>query len=173
MTATHFDIAMAFVAEHEGGFVDDDIDNGGATRYGISLRFLQLAHEDINGDGHVDRADIVALTTVQARAIYQCHFWKHYRLDEIEHPFIAAKIMDLYVNMRGAVAARVVQRCFSTLAPDGILGSKSIRAVNTYASPARLYGALGVGQGSVYQRIVRADKTQDRFLKGWLRRARR
>lgn len=173
MTASNFDTAMAFVSEHEGGFVDDAADKGGATRYGISLRFLQLAHEDVNGDGHVDRADIVALTTGQAHDIYRRHFWQHYRLDEITHPFIAAKIMDMFVNMRGTVAAKVVQRCFATLDDDGVMGSKSIRAVNAYASPARLYGALSVGQAVVYHRIVQADATQGRFLKGWIRRARR
>lgn len=170
---TNFDTAMAFVSEHEGGFVDDPTDKGGATRYGISLRFLQLAQEDVNGDGHVDRADIVDLSLSQAHEIYRRHFWLHYRLDEIEHPFIAAKIMDLFVNMRGVVAAKVVQKCLPGLAPDGILGSRSLSAVNAHTSPARLYGVLSVNQGDVYRRIVKADYTQSKYLKGWLRRARR
>lgn len=172
MSPDNFDIAMAFVAQHEGGFSDDPADKGGATKYGISLRFLQLVGEDIDGDGHVTAADIRVLTTRDAKALYREHFWLHYRLDEIEHPFLAAKAMDLFVNMRGKTAARCLQRACGATA-DGLLGSQSIKAVNTYGKVGLLYSRISNRQAALYQRIVDADETQRRFLRGWLRRASR
>lgn len=169
----NFNIAMAFVSEHEGGWSDDSADRGGATMYGISLRFLKLIDEDVDGDGHVTAQDIRALSYDHALDLYRRHFWEHYRLDEINHPFIAAKAMDMFVNMRGRVAAQAIQACFDGLKTDGILGSQSLQAINDEPQPGGAYHDLGIKQAAVYHRIVRRDPSQARFIKGWYRRAAR
>ena len=53
--APRFTAAVARVLEHEGGFVDDPVDPGGATNWGISLRYLKKAGAvDANVDGWLD-----------------------------------------------------------------------------------------------------------------------
>ena len=60
---TDFDKAFMFVIKHEGGFVDDKNDMGGATKYGISQRSYPSL-------------DIKGLTLNQARQIYFADYWQ-------------------------------------------------------------------------------------------------
>ena len=51
-----FEEAWSYVKENEGGYVNDKNDKGGATKYGVSLRFLKGLERDegdINGDGEL------------------------------------------------------------------------------------------------------------------------
>jgi lysozyme family protein len=59
-----FNQAVKVILQHEGGYVDNPNDPGGATNYGISLRFLADHPEsgDFNGDGEVDAEDIANMT---------------------------------------------------------------------------------------------------------------
>ena len=53
-----FEEAIKVILKHEGGYSNDKDDPGGATDYGISLRFLQDHDIDLNGDGKVNEMDI-------------------------------------------------------------------------------------------------------------------
>lgn len=56
--------AADHVLKVEGGYVDDPNDAGGATNWGISLRFVKQSGVDldIDGDGDIDAEDMKALT---------------------------------------------------------------------------------------------------------------
>ena len=58
------------VREIEGGFVNDPRDPGGATKFGISLRFLRSIGLDLNRDGIIDGIDIRGLSHVAAKKIF-------------------------------------------------------------------------------------------------------
>lgn len=60
--ATTFDSAIGDVLRAEGGYVNDPVDRGGATKYGIS----QKAYPKL---------DIANLTEAQAREIYKRDYW--------------------------------------------------------------------------------------------------
>ncbi len=171
--------ALAFTAlmEEEGGYSNLTADHGGATNFGISLRFLKLLPEDqadITGDGHVDIEDIRALSIDDAEHFYRWHFWDHYRLDQVLTHWPAVKLFGMFVNMRGRVAAAAAQRallaCGYHVSVDGILGSKSFRAINS-ANQRAYVAALRSEQAWIYRRIVERDDEQGIFLSGWLRRA--
>ncbi len=170
----NFPAALEKLFTHEGGESNDPDDKGGHTRYGVSLRFLKQIKGDVNGDGHVDSADIRALTPETAAGFYQVHFWDHYRLGEIRAPEVAAKALSFYVNMRGKVAARVFQRalrsCGVFVIEDGIVGTGTLNALNsTFTAP--YLAAVRSEAAGTYRQIVANNSSQRKFLGGWLNRA--
>lgn len=169
-----FDRAFENTLGHEGGYVDDPDDPGGATKYGVSLRFLRQKNIDIDGDGDIDSDDIIAITPEHAKEIYHDKFWVRYRYEEIYVDDIACKIFDLAVNVGPRAAAKIVQRavnvCGGDLAVDGNLGSKSFAAINCIYAPA-LLAQLRQQAADFYRDLVDRRPTLEKYLKGWLRRA--
>ena len=55
-----FSKAITVILKHEGGFSNHSSDPGGATNYGISLRWLKSEglYGDLDDDGDVDIDDI-------------------------------------------------------------------------------------------------------------------
>jgi lysozyme family protein len=179
-----FDLAMPVVLSHEGGISLDPDDPGGATKYGISLRFLHgLAdksnqdHRDVdfNGDGHVDTDDIRSLKQEDAAAIYRRQFWDRFRYGRIHAQCIATKLFSLSVNMGFHAAHCCIQnavRAASTkeLVVDGVIGHKSIDAINK-ANPAILLAALKSEAAGKYRIIADRNPKLRKYLKGWLNRS--
>jgi lysozyme family protein len=165
--------------KHEGGFVNHLSDPGGATKYGISLRFLKNNEIDINEDGNFDIFDIEALELRNATDIYYTYFWKKYRCDEIDSDKIAAKYFDCCVNMGGRQAGRILQRSVNTidnnkLKVDGITGFLTISAVNNLIEPnqqKQLLKAIKKQCVNFYELIVKQNPKLKVFKRGWIRRA--
>lgn len=186
MSSHYFDAAFKELMYWEGGarFHINKGDLGGATKYGISLRFLQnlpLEVSDIDRDGHVTKEDINALTEKQAKAFYRKHFWLHYQLNAFENEQVGIKLLNIFVNMRGRVAGRVAQRAIACcgvtkIKEDGYLGPISQSLINELTcSPdllAMYLAAIRSQQEAVYRLIAAKNPTQNRFLSGWIRRAR-
>ncbi len=182
----YFDAAFKELMYWEGGarFHEVNGDPGGATKYGISLRFLKgLPREaaDFDNDGHITHHDIASLTEDKARGLYLKHFWIHYQLGNFESEPVAIKLLNLFVNMRGRVAGRAVQRALGScgvrgIKEDGYLGPISQAEVNQVTcSPsltAMFLAALRAQQEGVYRLIVAHNASLEKFLKGWIRRAR-
>src|SRR5690606_38914271 len=121
--------AVEMVLRHEGGYVYDPADPGGETKYGISKRsYPQL--------------DIRNLIREQAIEIYRRDWWDRYGYDRIKSLDVATKVLDLAVNMGPAAAHRLLQEALvflgHQLAVDGILGPKTLAAVNAEAPPRLL-----------------------------------
>ena len=82
----NFESAIKQTLIHEGGYNEVKGDAGGATNFGISLRFLKglddnLDLADINNDGKIDSLDIKNLTEEHAKKIYFEEFWKANKCD--------------------------------------------------------------------------------------------
>lgn len=186
MCSHHFEVAFKDLMRWEGGGKYHKVngDSGGATKYGISLRFLKglpLDVSDINKSGHVTEDDIKALTEDTAKAFYRKYFWLHYQLGAIEHPVVATKLLNIFVNMRGRVAGRVAQRALISckvegIKEDGYIGPISQAGINEITCDdsltAMYLAALRAHQEGIYRLIVSENPSQEIFLNGWLRRAR-
>ena len=176
----NFDRAINVIRKHEGGYVNHEKDPGGATHYGISLRFLKglgfLGNADINNDGCIDVADIQALTEEQANEFYKREFWDRYHYDKIDNNAVATKVFDIAVNAGPATAARVVQKSINVLQGDaclkvdGVLGEKSFHYMNE-CEPFDLLQEIVKHQKAYYQSLCENNHTLKVFLKGWLTRA--
>ena len=178
---SNFNDAVLFVLSNEGAYSNQKHDRGGATKFGVSTRFLKLIDKDITGDGHVNKKDTEALTKPGAIELYKKYFWDHYRLTKIRDIALAKKALDLFVNMRGKAAGKILQKacneCGASLKVDGIIGPKSFTSINSQSmfgiTRETLLKAIRSEQAKHYEAIVKSDKTQKKFLKGWLARAAR
>jgi len=174
---SEFNLAFDDALKHEGGFVNHALDKGGATAFGISLRFLQtlpVSAGDVTGDGHVDIKDILALTPDSARAYYRRYFWDHYRLSAIRDQRVATKLFNFFVNMRGTTATLIAQRSANdlgaNLTEDGIIGSRTRSALNGMDAD-QLMVCIKWQAWRVYRAIVDNDPSQAAFINGWRVRA--
>lgn len=167
-----FNVAIQTVLKNEGGFVNDPRDAGGATQWGISLRFLQdpAVDGDFDGDGDQDVDDVRAMTREQAIESYRAVFWDALRLGEIEDQQLATKMLDLAVNVGKVAAVKILQRALG-IAVDGVLGPQTIAACNGFIGldSADRMATLRL-QAIAYYASIPAAKSQP-FLRGWILRA--
>lgn len=193
-----FSRALSNLLKTEGGFVDDPHDRGGATKYGISLRFLLVegridtnrdgfADFDLDMDGDIDGADVRKLTTEQAGALYWRCFWLPVRAEDFARP-LGEALFDQAVNGGLLGARKLLQKAINAcsakmpggkiapLAVDGKIGPATIETYQRVLTwPAlgmpSLIGAYRAAAAARYRAIVDADPSQRKFLAGWLVRA--
>lgn len=174
-----FSSAVKVILKHEGRFTDDVADPGGATDYGISLRFLKNIDLDINADGEIDIDDIKDLTVEKATEIYKQYWWDKYNYNAINSLPIATKIFDMAVNMGAHEAHELVQRAlgycgYSNLVVDGDIGVHTLAAINEVCLHGResdLMEEIINESKWFYEYLVDEKPTLKVFLKGWLKRA--
>lgn len=180
----------------EGGYANDPVDHGGATQFGISLRFLRAVGEtdldgdgfadfDLDMDGDIDGRDIRLLTKGDAVWLYLLHFWAPLECDSFEPP-IGEMLFDQAVNGGLAAAKKLLQRAINACAAhmpevvrldvDGKLGGKTRLAMLAVIEhpglgmPA-LVEAYREATRARYRAIAASDPNQKKFLRGWLNRA--
>jgi lysozyme family protein len=165
-----FEKSIDIILSHEGGYVDDKDDSGGATNFGISLKFLKNLRKDCTAK------DIQNLTIEEVKAIYRKEFWDKYRFGQFNNQDIATKVFDMSVNMGPSQAFKLLQRACnsltsrSNLVVDGILG-KDTYYVTCTLNPAALLNELKNQCIAFYEKIIEQDPKKEKFRKGWMNRA--
>lgn len=183
---SNFDWALRVVLHHEGGFTDDAADPGGATDFGISLRFLQTVLEDsdedgfadgdIDRDGDIDVDDIRSLSLDDVAELYEKKFWKKAKCDKIRSEMLAVKAFDMSVNMGPSQAWKLIQRGCNTLGTsltiDGKPGPVTLAAVNSlHDKDFMLVTNIRREQDKFYESLIVKKPTLAKFRLGWRRRA--
>lgn len=181
-----FNIAVKNVLHHEGGFINDTVDPGGATNFGVSLRTLTAKGMiDLDGDGFndfdydrdgdVDAADIEAMSREQAIEFYRRYFWDKHGYGTIGGA-VSIKLMDLSVNMGPRQSHKLLQRGLRSVGripnviDDGILGSITRQAVS-FTDDRELVIALRSEAAGFYRSLVAAKPKFEKYRYGWLNRA--
>lgn len=169
---TKFMTACLSTISHEGGYNDIKNDKGGATNWGVSLRFLKGINEDIDGDGLITYLDIKKLTKDQAISIYHDNFWK--AIYEKMPDKLAAKVFDVSVNAGSSRAHILLQRALNKigakLTVDGLIGNATLTEIAKYTDQA-IVNAYCEVQLEFYKGLVLKDASQSIFLAGWTNRA--
>lgn len=171
---SNFQDAVNITLKNEGGRSNDEVDPGGSTDYGISLRFLQENNIDINHDGLINGKDIDSLTEQEAISIYKSQFWDKLNIGAIKNEVLADKVFDLSVNMGGYQAIMLLQEALNLqlriqIKTDGTIGPMTISAINNVNIPQLLIAYKKLA-ANFYQNLVAKKPALQKFLAGWLKR---
>lgn len=158
-----FNEAVEKVLKHEGGYVDDPLDRGGATNYGIT----QKVYENFVGRP-VTKAEIKNMPIGNAKAIYKKEYWDKVKGDSLKDYAIAFLIFDAAVNSGVSTAIKTAQRILG-INPDGIAGPEFIKHLNNFNAKSFTTQFLKARE-DFYKAIVERNPSQQRFEKGWLNR---
>ena len=146
----------------EGGYDNDPHDLGGETNFGICKRSYPSL-------------DIKTLTEEKAFEIYERDYWNKNRFGEINSQSLANAIFYFSVNAGAKPAIKIIQRILDSrgfrVVDDGIMGDKTLQSINFYDSKhPGLVDSFKLKVCEYYLNIVKRDKSQQIFLKGWFHR---
>lgn len=165
MTLARFRECLPLLLAHEGGYVDDKADPGGATNLGVTLATARAYHLDLDHDGDIDRADVRALKPDDVAPVYYRGYWLASSAEKCPRG-LDYMVFDAAVNQGVSRAVRWLQAVVG-VAPDGVVGPRTIAAL----------GIVNRAMAIAFYADMREDhyrslKTFGRFGKGWLRRLR-
>jgi lysozyme family protein len=174
-----FETCVAQTLDIEKGYVDNPNDAGGATNFGLSLRFLKKLADadkdgfvdgDIDKDGDVDIDDVKHLTLEDDRRILKSYFWDMLPMAPFEGQIkVQWKLFDIAVNCSPAQSIKILQRAVGVEA-DGLVGVKTLTAAKTMPEDTLLQ-KLSYHQLRYYNQCVWNRPANLAFLKGWTERA--
>lgn len=148
----------------EGGYLLTNIpgDTGGQTYAGISRKNWP----NWQGWLYVDRKETPPTQLV--RDFYKTNFWDVVKGDELTDQRMAESIFSFAVNTGIKIAVKLAQIVVG-VAPDGEVGTKTLYALNT-VSPHIFMPSYTVAKIARYRDIVMKDRSQSKFLLGWINR---
>ncbi len=179
-----FDECVNVVVGFEGGYVNDPADKGGETNYGITASTLNSAKTK----GWIPfNVTIQNIKIEHAKIIYRKGYWDVVQADSLPHP-LDLIMFDSAVNHGPNAAVKLLQKSlnallrYTELKVDGIIGPLTLRAVNDYVGLGSTPGTppdsnirylcvdVLLNRVELYLSIVLNNKSQEKFLKGWLNR---
>ncbi len=165
------------IIDREGGYVNNAADRGGATTYGITESVARA-----NGYG----GDMRLLSHDIAIKIYMSLYWLKPKISLIGNfaPTLAAKLLDVAVNMGPTTAIGFLKRAlnalnrngtdYSDLAPAPVVDDALIAALKAFLAKRGAQGelvllkAVNALQGAQYIAIAEHRPQDEAFVYGWL-----
>jgi len=162
-----FSSAFEKMIVNEGGYKLHNVkaDHGGQTFAGIARNF----HPNWPGWRYIDsnEMDNAELTGLVA-SFYKENYWDKVKGDDIKEQAVAASLFDFSVNTGSRNAVKLAQIVVEST-PDGIIGPKTLEKINKY--DANLFIArYALAKVARYANIVNRDRSQGKFLLGWINR---
>lgn len=153
MTRSYNDF-IAVILKHEGGYVNDPLDAGGETNYGISKRSYP-------------GLDIKNMTEEDASSIYYNDYFLLLNPTSINDDLLILHLFDMGVNVGIKTAVRLLQQIVG-VTPDGMIGPNSEAKINGFEGD--LVTLYIQARKNYYNEIVVRTPTNAKFLNGWLSR---
>jgi len=166
------------IIDSEGGYIDDPLDSGGETKYGITKQVARA---------YGFKGKMKNLTRDYAFMIYSKMYWEKINLDatEVLSPALAEKLADIGVNMGTGRAGRFLQRALNVLndrqkyygdiVVDGEIGPGTLKALRSYFKIRGIDGEevlvkmINVMQGAFYISLAERREKDERFVYGWFK----
>ncbi len=166
-----FDLAIEHTFKNEGGWANVPGDRGGATMYGITIGTLSRWRKRA-----VSIQEVRDLTESEAKIIYKAWYWDTLNLDAVQSKGVAMCLFDIGVVRGIGIPPKYAQRVCCSLGQniliDGHIGPKTIAAINACSREAFINEFARLAEEG-FRAIVANNPSQKKFLKGWVRRARR
>jgi lysozyme family protein len=151
---------IPIVLKWEGGYAGN-IDGMTCTMKGVTL----ATYRKFFGKNK-NCKDLKAITNAEWDLIFKEGFWDKWKADDIESQAIANLLVD-WCWASGVYGIKLPQRVLG-VKDDGIVGKKTIAAINDYPDKKELFQKLWNRRKKHFQDIAKNGK--EKFLKGWLNR---
>ena len=165
--SARFLACLPFILAREGGKVDDPVDRGGRTAYGVT----QLTFDAWRRGRGLASGDVWGITQAEVAEIYRARFWDVCKCDTLPVGLDLA-VFDAAVNHGTRNAIRFLQRTLGVV-DDGDFGPKSAKALADLVAgghTAAMIESYIDRRASFYGQIVARDPSQSRFSRGWANR---
>lgn len=155
------------ILKWEGGFVNHPNDKGGATNKGITIgtyKYYQIR----KGLSTPTVEDLKNISDKEWMDVLKISYWDKWKADNIDNQSIANLLVD-WVWGSGVYGIKYPQQVIGVTA-DGIVGNKTLSAINDYPNQEELFQKLWNRRKQHFDDIVKRDPSQKVFLKGWMNR---
>lgn len=149
-----------FILKWEGGYAGN-VDGASCTMKGITLATFRAYYGK-----NKNCKDLKNITDSQWDMIFIDKFWDRWLANNINSQSIANLLVDWLWNC-GVYGITYPQRVLGVKA-DGVVGNKTISAVNDYPNQEELFNKLWNSRKNYYISIAKGNKKK--FLNGWLNR---
>lgn len=156
-----------FILKWEGGFVNDPDDLGGATNKGVTIGTYE-AYCQKKGYPKPTIERLKNISDEQWKDILKTLYWDKWQADNINNQSIANMLVD-WIWASGAYGIKIPQKILG-VAIDGIVGPKTIAAINSYPDQKELFDKIKQERIYFIERIVTNRPTNKKFKRGWLNR---
>ena len=148
------------ILKWEGGYAGN-IDGATCTMKGVTL----ATYRRFFGKEKTCK-DLKEITQAEWDYIFKKGFWDRWKADDIENQSIAELLVD-WCWTSGVWGIKFPQRVLG-VNDDGIVGPKTLAAINDYEDQEELFNKLWNRRKKHFQDIAKGGK--EKFLGGWLNR---
>ncbi|MEM9717039.1 MAG: glycosyl hydrolase 108 family protein [Pseudomonadota bacterium] len=157
---------------HEGGFVNDPVDRGGATKYGITISTWRTYSKDLFGiEASVET--LRQITPQMAARIFDVGYWQPSKAGHLDDIELAQLHSDTAYLAGPGTAARILQRAINRsggkVDVDGAIGSKTLDELRLIDRRV-IYEAYKTERWAHHARDIEKNPAQARFRNGWRNR---
>ena len=154
MTDERFNNFWPRLLKYEGGYVNDPVDPGGETKYGISKRSYP-------------NLDIKNLTEVHAKEIYLRDYYFPLRISEIVDDRIAWQLFDFAVNAGIGRSVKIIQKIIGVPVTERMT-PLTINQINLFKDEYPLYAHFMSKRLMHYFILSERKPAMKKFIKGWI-----
>ena len=155
-------LMIPFIKKWEGGYANDPDDKGGCTMMGVTIKVYQ---KYFGKDKTCD--DLKKISEEEWLTIFKDGYWKPWKADEVKNQSIAQLCVDMGWGSGPKTAIKKVLACLG-LKADGIVGPKTLAALNQYPS-ITVFRKLWAMRYNWLHQIAKVGNNK-KFLRGWLNR---
>lgn len=155
--------ALSFTLHWEGGYVNDPLDPGGATNFGVTQRVYDAFRKKA---GLPPRA-VKEIERQEVAEIYFNNYWLASPCDKMLNPLTVAHF-DTSVNFGVSRAIKFLQQALG-VSVDGAIGPETLAAVSQ-GEPQHIAILICDLRIQFRQQRVKKNPSQNKFLQGWLNR---
>ncbi|ARB06099.1 endolysin [Dinoroseobacter phage vB_DshS-R5C] len=162
MTASNFNQTTEWLLVHEGGFVNNPRDPGGATNRGVT----QAVYDGYRRRKGLPKQTVRNITTQEVYDIYRTQYWDKVWADDLPQGLDYA-VYDFAVNSGPSRAVKFLQRIIG-VADDGVMGNVTMGAIA--ALPRDQVDDVIIQLCTDRWNWMKRLRTWDAFGRGWTRR---